>query len=178
MVRPWFQTSLTLAAGGYSYGVVSMGVGSFTSAFDSFLSSWDLMRFDEVEVLLRPTWNSVGGGTTTLPIIVHTPNFDDLNVPTTFDQVAGINTARIETFDHPIRRRLAVPSLLAPAVASGTPPALLLPGSWLNSSQLASSAIILPLMKYAVYCAGPVPGNGTYMIQLVIHFSVVQPIMG
>jgi len=179
VVRNWQQASLTLSSSTAQLGIVNLGVSAFSSAFDAFLISWDLARFDSIEVSFVPSWGvSVSSGA--IPMIAVVPNYDDSTAPASFDFVAGAGGSIMRSFNRPIRRRCSAPGLLTPAIVSGTPAtnALVLCGQWFNPSIVTITNMSVPLVKYAISSVATVPASGLFFINLRIHLSLAQPVMG
>lgn len=174
--RDWLQASITMTAGSATLGVVSLAMSSFPSNFDTFINSFDLIRFDEVQVTLRPHWN-INSGTQALPLIAWVANYDDQIVPPTFDLLMGMNPRRFRTFDRPVTVKCTPPSELF-ITNSSVGNTMVLFRRWLNCQQVISQNINSPLMKYGIQAVATVPADGIFDIILKIRFTCAQPLMG
>jgi len=179
VTRNWQQASGSLTAGTTQLGVISLGISSFSSAFDNFLTVWDMARFDFVDVTFTPSWGpSPSAGS--VPMIAVVPNYDDSSPPPTLDFVAGAGNSTLRLFDRPLRRRVSAPMLLTPAIAGGSAAtnALITMGQWFNPSIVTITNMFVPLVKYAIMGVAVLPGSGLYYLNFKIHLSLAQPVMG
>jgi len=169
---------VVLTAGSPILSNVTLGISSFSSAFDSFLTAWDLFRFDRIEVIFTPGWQTSSTGT--VPMIAAVRNYDDSSAPASFDAVAGAGGSVLRLFNRPVRLRCSAPALLTPANATGSAVTngIVTIGQWLNPAIVTITNMLVPLVKYAVSAVAVAPGGGTYWVNIRIHLSLAQPVMG
>jgi hypothetical protein len=180
VTRNWQQANIVMAAGTFVLAVANMAVSSFSAAFDNFLTSWDLARFDYVDVTFAPAWGSAVS-TGSIPMIAIVPNYDDSSAPASFDAVAGAGGSVLRLFNRPVRKRCSAPVLLTPAIAGGGTLAtngLVAFGQWFNPGIVTLTNLAVPLVKYAITAVPTIPAGGQVFINLRIHLSLAQPVMG
>jgi len=163
-------------------GALSLTVAQINASMATFLTQWDICRFNSIRVRFAPraVINTVNSGFADgqIPSLAWVPNYDDFAAPASFDVVLAQRGSKTRKLDREISVVVHPRALTMISVSSGSSGnvALMPEDTWFNTGALINQNFQIPLCKYAIQGVPGLIGQGNVDVFFDIDMTLAHSI--